>query len=108
MIRKFALGAVIMLAALGGTAGAAAAAPVSMAAAPARITTATLTSAVTPAANDCGLPAQADPGSYFVRSYSSCWVCEFVALEANTDPDIPYYCTYNPSNGLTDLHFDIL
>lgn len=118
MIRKFVLGAAIMMAGLLGTAGATLAAPAAAhaATAPAHVVTApvntaaaTLTSvtavAAHPDSNDCGLPTQADPGSYFVGSYSSCWLCIFDAYLYNGNPYIVYYCTYNPSNGLTDLHY---
>lgn len=106
MIRKIVLGTAIMLASLGGTAGASAA-PAHAAAAPAHVATATLTSAAVPDANDCDLPTQADPGSKYIASYQSCYLCLFWANYYNTfDPFNLYYCTYNPSNDLNDLHSD--
>jgi hypothetical protein len=77
-----------------------AAAPVIFVAAP--VATA---ATVRPNANDCGLPTQAGPNSVFVGSYSNCWVCQGVAtLDNQANPGTTFYCTYNPNNGLTDLH----
>ncbi|MEU9834486.1 hypothetical protein AB0D67_23405 [Streptosporangium sp. NPDC048047] len=56
--------------------------------------------------NSCNYPTSARPNSTYVSSYSNCKTCranEF-ALEYNywwRD----YYCTYNPSNNLNDLHY---
>ncbi|MCP2336215.1 hypothetical protein [Actinomadura rupiterrae] len=63
-------------------------------------------SAATLASNDCGLPTQANPGDAFDGSFPNCWVCKGTALWLNSqNPTLHYYCTYNPSNGLTDLHY---
>jgi hypothetical protein len=110
MIRKLMLSTAIMMAALGGTAGAASAAPAHVAAAPAHVATATLASVAVPAANDCNFPTQPLPGSQYVQSYTYCDNCATAAFWNNANPfnlDRFYYCTYNPSNNENDLHYNV-
>lgn len=55
----------------------------------------------------CHLPTSAGPGSTYHGSYSSCVDCaaKVHANEFGSNPVSGYwYCTYNPGNGLTDLH----
>jgi len=59
----------------------------------------------TAAPNTCGLPTSAKPGSTFVRSFSTCGTCLVQATNDNQGPGPYYYCTYNPSNGLSDEHY---
>ena len=57
--------------------------------------------------NSCGLPTEANWPGYYDGSYRYCWVCEGVAGWLNYNSWFTYYyCTYNPSTGLTDLHHD--
>ncbi|MEV0203420.1 hypothetical protein [Nonomuraea sp. NPDC050691] len=56
--------------------------------------------------NDCNLPTHARPGSEFAQSFSSCKA--FLVAELymeNGEPWNDYYCTYNPSNNMNDLHY---
>ena len=83
-------------------------APLASASASDHVVTTTL---VRPLANDCGFPTQADPGSIFVKSYSNCSKCDQTAIGENgiyRGSGRVYYCTYNPSNRLNDLHYDIV
>jgi hypothetical protein len=59
-----------------------------------------------PFANSCNLPTHADPGDGWYASYTDCNQCLFWANVHSTNHDT-HYCTYNPSNGLTDEHFHI-
>jgi hypothetical protein len=59
------------------------------------------------ASTPCNEPTSANPGSVYVGSYSNCLQCEALAtLWTELNPQLIYYCTYNPSNGLSDLHYD--
>ncbi|SDM38017.1 hypothetical protein SAMN05421874_1652 [Nonomuraea maritima] len=58
------------------------------------------------AANTCGFPTQATPPSRFIRSYPNCKQCE--DEEGVSISGYFYYCTYNPSNNLNDLHMYLL
>lgn len=65
-------------------------------------------STVSPAAaNSCHLPTSAGPGGGYSTSYGDCVQCSFVAADNTLSISNPYvwYCTYNPSNGLNDLHY---
>lgn len=75
---------------------------------PAAVNTSTTSERMAPmSGNSCGLPTHAHWPSYYDGSYSNCWVCLSVAGILNGNYWFPkYYCTYNPSNGLTDLHHD--
>lgn len=77
--------------------------PASVAAAPASAST---SGPVTIAANACGLPTHATPPSKFIRSYGNCNTCIRDAAKMTTSDLFGrrYYCTYNPSNDLNDLH----
>ncbi|MET9069906.1 hypothetical protein [Streptosporangium sandarakinum] len=56
--------------------------------------------------NSCGYPTSARPGSTFVRSYSNCKSCRTAELALEYQYSWRnYYCTYNPSNDLNDLHY---
>ncbi|MEV7965638.1 hypothetical protein AB0O34_06590 [Sphaerisporangium sp. NPDC088356] len=58
-------------------------------------------------ANSCGLPTQAHPNSVWLPpSFSNCRDCLNRAYVLNTQYGLKTYCTYNPSNGKTDLHRD--
>ncbi|MEV0968432.1 hypothetical protein [Microtetraspora glauca] len=57
------------------------------------------------AANTCRLPTQATPPSRFIKSYSNCNTCVSEAYKKSQNIlGFRYYCTYNPSNNLNDLH----
>ncbi|MEU4405302.1 hypothetical protein AB0F88_12290 [Streptosporangium sp. NPDC023963] len=66
---------------------------------------ASMSGPVSIAANSCGLPTSARPPSRFIRSWSDCNTCIREAYKrSNPTLGIRYYCTYNPSNNLNDLH----
>lgn len=53
----------------------------------------------------CNLPTAATPPSRFIRSFSDCGVCIVQATRDTENlPGGPYYCTYNPRNGMSDEH----
>ncbi|MEU4537375.1 hypothetical protein AB0G15_21175 [Streptosporangium sp. NPDC023825] len=56
--------------------------------------------------NDCGFPTSARPNSRFVSSHGNCNDClrKKTALQYKYSWRY-YYCTYNPSNNLNDLHY---
>ncbi|WP_157546274.1 hypothetical protein [Microtetraspora fusca] len=57
------------------------------------------------AANTCNFPSQATPPSRFIKSYSNCSDCRTEAYKRSQNIlGFRYYCTYNPSNNLNDLH----
>jgi hypothetical protein len=61
---------------------------------------------VTIAANSCGLPTSARPPSKYITSYTNCNTCMNESYRRSTNNPFGwrYYCTYNPSNNLNDLH----
>jgi hypothetical protein len=72
-------------------------------------TTTSKPTVIKPMANTCDLATQADPGSVYVTFYWDCIQCLKVASNENAIWSVDgyyYYCTYNPSNGHTDLHYD--
>ncbi|MEU8385179.1 hypothetical protein [Streptosporangium sp. NPDC048865] len=57
-------------------------------------------------ANRCNYPTSARPGSTFVSSWTECTYCHYEELARQAVyPWRDYYCTYNPSNNLNDLHW---
>jgi hypothetical protein len=62
-------------------------------------------SAVALTSNGCHLPTSAGSGSGYSGSYSGCVDCSLDAAADTLGGSTVYYCTYNPSNGLTDLHY---
>lgn len=59
------------------------------------------------ASNRCGFRTSATPGSWWIASFAQpyCDDCPAVAAAyAKANPRNYYYCTYNPSNDLSDLH----
>ncbi|WP_256863416.1 hypothetical protein [Microbispora sp. GKU 823] len=80
-----------------------------VAAATAALMAATLLSTPAPAsaqvtANKCGLPTSARPNSTFIESFYDCNQCKATAAYDQRTFGGTFYCTYNPSNGLTDEH----
>jgi len=59
---------------------------------------------VVPFANTCNLSTQAVPGSQFWGSFTDCHLCLIVAAGDSRTYLVTFYCTYNPANGLADLH----
>lgn len=55
-------------------------------------------------ANSCGLPTSARPNSSFIESFYYCTDCKKMAAYDQKTFGGTFYCTYNPSNGLTDEH----
>ncbi|WP_143043656.1 hypothetical protein [Nonomuraea jiangxiensis] len=55
-------------------------------------------------ANACGLPTSARPNSYYIESFWDCNDCKEQASYDQRTFGGTFYCTYNPSNGLTDEH----
>lgn len=55
----------------------------------------------------CALPREAGPGSGYSRNYTYCQDCLLVAVDNdyNNRGSHFWYCTYNPNNGMTDLHY---
>lgn len=68
--------------------------------------TADVSGTVSIMANGCNYPTSARPGSTYVSSWSNCRTCqEEEYWNQATRPWRDYYCTYNPSNNLNDLHW---
>ncbi|MEV4109953.1 hypothetical protein [Nonomuraea sp. NPDC049695] len=60
------------------------------------------------APNRCHLRTEANPNSVWVPpNFESCYDCLNRAAYLHSQTGIDYYCTYNPSNGKTDLHYDL-
>ncbi|MEU9831671.1 hypothetical protein AB0D67_09010 [Streptosporangium sp. NPDC048047] len=76
--------------------------PAAIAASPA---SASASGSVSIRSNGCNLPTQARVPSKFIKSYSNCNTCVSEAYKRSQNPlGLRYYCTYNPSNNLNDLH----
>ncbi|MFC5824203.1 hypothetical protein [Nonomuraea insulae] len=89
-----------------GAATLALAAPPAQAATAAAPQTVTLSAALL--ANNCGFRTSAYPNSYWVASIadSQCRDCpQWAQAYEILNPSRDYYCTYNPSNRLVDLHW---
>ncbi|MGS2647076.1 hypothetical protein [Streptosporangium sp. LJ11] len=57
-------------------------------------------------ANTCNFPTSARPGSRWVESWTNCKTCQVSEVQWQiTYPWRDYYCTYNPSNNMNDLHW---